>query len=84
VRFARPESATAAREAWLPFGKGPRVCIGQGFAMQEAMVVLATLLRHFRLAPAPGAAPEPISRLTLRARRGIPPLLSPRHCSEQA
>jgi cytochrome P450 len=32
----------------------------------------------------PGAAPEPISRLTLRARRGIPLLLSPRHCSEQA
>lgn len=83
VRFARPESATAAREAWLPFGKGPRVCIGQGFAMQEAMVVLATMLRHFRLAPAPGPAPEPVSRLTLRARRGIPLVLSPRHCSEK-
>ncbi len=77
-RFARAENARAAREAWLPFGKGPRVCIGQGFAMQEAMIVLATLLREFRLAPVPGRVPEPISRLTLRSRHGIRLRLTPR------
>ncbi len=77
-RFARAENARAAREAWLPFGKGPRVCIGQGFAMQEATLVLATLLREFRLAPVPGRVPEPISRLTLRSRHGIHLRLTPR------
>lgn len=77
-RFARAENARAAREAWLPFGRGPRVCIGQGFAMQEAMIGLATLLREFRLAPIPGRVPEPISRLTLRSRHGIHLRLTPR------
>ena len=70
-RFDDPASKTAAKEAWLPFGQGPRVCVGAGFATQEAAVVLATLVRAFDLAATPADRPEPVSRLTLRPKRGI-------------
>ena len=50
---------------------GPRVCIGAAFALQEASLVLATLARRFRFEPAPGAVPEPVGRLTIRAEHGI-------------
>jgi cytochrome P450 len=57
--------------AYFPFGDGPRRCIGQGFAMLEAAVVIATLARRFRLqlAPSRPVVPEPL--VTLRPRRGI-------------
>jgi cytochrome P450 len=59
------------KDAWLPFGSGPRVCVGAGFATQEAMVVLATIVRAFDLAALAQDVPEPVSRLTLRPRDGI-------------
>ncbi|HXW62893.1 MAG TPA: cytochrome P450 [Candidatus Acidoferrales bacterium] len=57
--------------AYFPFGDGPRRCIGQGFAMLEAAVVIATLARRFRLhlAPSRPVVPEPL--VTLRPRHGI-------------
>ena len=70
-RFDDPANKTAAREAWLPYGQGPRVCVGAGFASQEAAVVLATLVRAFDLWPVAGERPEPVSRLTLRPKHGI-------------
>lgn len=70
-RFDDPENRAKVREAWLPFGAGPRICVGAGFATQEASVVLATLLRAFSIRAVPGAAPEPVSRLTLRPKRGV-------------
>jgi cytochrome P450 len=78
-RFTRPEAETAARDAWMPFGRGPRICIGAGFAQQEALLILATVIRAFRLSFPPGARkPELVSRLTLRPRHGIPLVLTPR------
>lgn len=68
-RFGPEGEVDAVRKAWIPFGQGDRLCVGAGFAMQEAMVVLAQVLRHFRLDTA--ATPEVVSRLTLRARDGI-------------
>ena len=77
----RPErflagSATAqerawARDAWLPFGLGPRKCPGAAFALQEALLVLAELVRRQRLLPEPGHRPDLVGRLTLRSRNGI-------------
>jgi len=70
-RFDDPAQAQACRHAYLPFGKGPRVCIGAGFAQQEALLTLAGIVASFDLATIPGDDPEPISRLTLRAGNGV-------------
>jgi cytochrome P450 len=70
-RFDDPAQAAACRDAYLPFGRGPRFCIGAGFAQQEALILLVRLLATFRFAAAPGHVPEPVSRLTLRPRRGV-------------
>ena len=79
ARFADPEQAEACRRAYMPFGKGPRVCVGAGFAMQEAMLVIGSVVQAFRLACPPGAAkPQPVSRLTLRSEKGIFLDLAPR------
>ena len=77
-RFMPGRREAIDRFAFLPFGAGPRVCIGMGFAMQEAMVLFATILRHFRLEPAPGHVVTPIQRITLRPKGGMPMLLSAR------
>ena len=57
--------------AYIPFGQGPRICIGPAFAMQEAMLILASLTRKYRFEPGPGPDPEPTSRLTIRSMDGI-------------
>ena len=67
----RFEGASFDRFAYFPFGGGPRICIGNGFALMEAQILLATLRRRFRLELAPGADVSPLPLLTLRARRGI-------------
>lgn len=77
-RFDNPENKAKVREAWLPFGAGPRVCVGAGFATQEAAIVLATVLRRFDLTLVPGDVPEPVSRLTLRPKSGIRLHFAPR------
>lgn len=64
--------APPPRGAWLPFGTGPRVCIGQHFAMLEMTLVAAMLLQRHRLAPLPGdrlGAPE--MQVTLRPAGGL-------------
>jgi len=59
------------RYAYLPFGDGPRICIGASFAQQEAVIILATLLSRFRFAPVGGKDPEPVMILTLRPEGGV-------------
>ncbi|GAA0293116.1 cytochrome P450 [Rhodovulum strictum] len=71
ARFATPEGQTCLREAFIPFSAGPRVCTGAGFAMVEGVLLLALLLRRFRLAPVEGCIPVPVAHLTLRAKQGI-------------
>jgi len=66
------EDRQLARDAWLPFGLGPRKCPGAAFALQEALLVLAELVRRYELLPEPGHAPDLVARLTLRSRNGIP------------
>ncbi|MEM1272723.1 MAG: cytochrome P450 [Pseudomonadota bacterium] len=59
------------RYTYLPFSDGPRICIGARFAMQEAVVVLRTLLRRFRFEPVRGVHPRPVMILSLRPEGGV-------------
>jgi cytochrome P450 len=71
-RFLNGARETVGRFAYLPFGAGPRVCIGAAFALQEASIVVATIVRHFRLQLAPGHSVWPVQKLTLRPKGGLP------------
>ncbi|MEM7508966.1 MAG: cytochrome P450 [Pseudomonadota bacterium] len=70
-RWAREATRTSAREAYLPFSAGPRVCSGAGFAMQEGVLMLGLLASRFRFAPVEGRVPKPMMHLTVRAHDGI-------------
>jgi cytochrome P450 len=65
------------RFAYLPFGAGPRVCIGATFAIQEAVVALACIFRRVRLSPIRGVEPKPVLRITLRPDDRIPVQIYP-------
>jgi cytochrome P450 len=71
-RFSPEASARRPRFAYLPFGGGPRVCIGQTFAMTEAVTVLATLVRGATLEPDPGHRIRPLVRVSMRPQGGMP------------
>jgi cytochrome P450 len=79
TRFLPGARERIGRYAYLPFGAGPRICIGAAFALQEATLVLSTIMRHFHVALAPGTTVWPMQRLTLRPRDGLPMLLTRRH-----
>lgn len=61
----------AHRFAYFPFGGGPRQCIGNTFAMMEAILVLATIAQSFRVALVPGQTVIPAPYITLRPEPGI-------------
>lgn len=78
-RFLAENSAARVRGAYLPFGAGPRTCIGLNFAMTEILIVLSMFARRFRLSLA--VAPESIKvepSVTLRPNPGVPVKLSQR------
>jgi cytochrome P450 len=60
------------RYQYLPFGVGPRVCIGAAFAMQEAVIALAVLLHRFRFAGTADCNPWPVQKLTTQPQGGLP------------
>jgi cytochrome P450 len=66
------------RFAYFPFGGGPRVCIGAGFAMMEATLLLATILQRFHFTLLPDPPVEPFFSITLRPRNGLPVRVSRR------
>jgi cytochrome P450 len=77
-RFAGAAAAARHRFAYLPFGGGPRICIGNGFAMAEAQVIVAAVAQRYRLRLAEGHPVEPIGLITLRPKHGIWVTLEPR------
>jgi cytochrome P450 len=77
-RFAPERRAAIPRFAYLPFGAGPRVCVGNTFALQEALLVLAMVTRRFRLRLVDGAQVMPVARMTLRPAHGLPMRLEKR------
>ena len=70
-RFAPALSKNRHRYAYLPFGGGPRICIGSAFAMMEGVAILATLLRNIDLTSITAEPPKPRMRLTLRPERPL-------------
>ena len=71
-RFMPGRRETIDRFAYLPFGAGPRVCIGASFALQEATIILSRIMRDIRVAPQKGYDVVPVQRITLRPRGGLP------------
>ncbi len=63
------------RFAYFPFGGGPRVCVGAGFAMMEAILLLATTAQRFDMTLAPRQKVRMLPSVTLRPRRGIKMIL---------
>ncbi|SFR31788.1 cytochrome P450 [Litoreibacter janthinus] len=68
-RFAKGKNID--RFAYLPFGDGPRICIGMSFAIQEAVIILATILSRFKFTRVEGKDPYPVLILTLRPEGGV-------------
>lgn len=73
-----PDQPQPPRFAYLPFGAGPRVCVGAQFAMAEATLILAALVRSFRLALADDQAVMPRPTVTTQPDRAAAFLLTPR------
>lgn len=65
------------KQGFLPFSKGNRVCIGAGFAMQEAMIILSKVILAFEILPTEHV-PEPSSKVTTRPINGVKVSLKPR------
>ena len=74
-RFAPEKVKARHRCAYLPFGAGPRICIGMGFATLEMTAILATLIRDFRFKTAPGHRIELDMSFTTRPKGGLPLLI---------
>ncbi|MFP5347522.1 MAG: cytochrome P450, partial [Actinomycetes bacterium] len=71
--------ARSQRGEYLPFGLGPRLCIGRDVALVELVLLLAELLRDHAVASVPGTTVEVEALVTLRPRAGIPLRLTDRH-----
>jgi cytochrome P450 len=71
-RFAPEAEAARHRSAWLPFSAGPRVCIGNHFALLEGQLVLAALSHRVAFEARPGVEVKPAPAATLRPGGGLP------------
>lgn len=70
-RWTAEERARRPRYSFFPFGGGPRLCIGAGFAMMEARLLLATIARLWRMQLVPGHPVAIAPQLTLRPKQGM-------------
>lgn len=77
-RFAPERAAERPRYAWFPFAGGPRVCLGQRFAVMEAQIILAMIAQNFSVELMPGESMTPEPMITLRPRSGTRIRVTPR------
>ncbi|MCO5155832.1 MAG: cytochrome P450 [Aquamicrobium sp.] len=77
-RFHPENREKIDRYQYLPFGAGPRVCIGAAFAMQEAAIALGVLMSRFRFDVLPETDPWPVQKLTTQPQGGLPMRVSRR------
>jgi cytochrome P450 len=75
-RFLGKAKNEIDRFAYIPFGAGARTCIGSAFALQEATLILATIVKNFDVQLAPGKQVWPLLRVTLRPADGLPMTIS--------
>ncbi len=66
-----PEEATKNKFVYMPFGAGPRSCIGKDFALMETQIVLAMIVANFHVDIVPGQTLTPEPKITLRPRNGV-------------
>ncbi|KPF42932.1 cytochrome P450 [Rhizobium sp. AAP43] len=78
-RFLPANREKIGRFQYLPFGAGPRVCIGATFALQEAVIALAVLMHRYRFDVTPETKPWPVQKLTTQPAGGLPMRVTPRH-----
>jgi cytochrome P450 len=71
-RFTAEQAAQTHRFAYLPFGGGPRQCIGSAFALTEAQLILAMITQRYQPRVRPGYQVEPEAQITLKVRGGLP------------
>ncbi|MFP3544944.1 cytochrome P450 [Rhizobium sp. SIMBA_035] len=71
-RFLPENRGKIGRFQFLPFGAGPRVCIGATFALQEAVIALAVLMKRFRFDVTEKTNPWPVQKLTTQPQNGLP------------
>lgn len=71
-RFLPGRRDAIPRSAYLPFGAGPRLCVGRDFALTEATLVLATLASRYRFARVDGSVVRPDALVTVRPHGGLP------------
>src|SRR5262249_11848232 len=72
LRFSPEQAEKRQAFAYLPFGAGPRQCIGNQFALTEAQLVLATIAQRYQLRLASGHPVKPNPVFTLRTSDGLP------------
>jgi cytochrome P450 len=77
-RWSEDAASKLPRFAYFPFGGGPRVCIGAGFAMMEATLLLATIAQRYRMRMAADERVEPLASITLRPKNGVRVVLQER------
>lgn len=70
-RFSSENASVRPKFSYFPFGGGPRICIGNGFAMMEIQLILATVIQKYRMELLPGHPIEPEAHITLRPRFGV-------------
>jgi len=75
-RFNDPKSIE--KDTYLPFGMGARICIGASFALQEAVLILATILRDYKIQLQEEFVPDVVGRLTVRSANGMLIILTKR------
>ncbi len=77
-RFLPENRDMIHRFQYLPFGAGPRICIGATFALQEAVIALAVLMQKYRFETTPQTKPWPVQKLTTQPAGGLPMRITPR------
>lgn len=77
-RFHPERAGERSRYAYIPFGAGPRICVGAGLAITEMVLVLATMLRRYRVRLVPGHKVEPRALMTMRPHWGLKAVAEPR------
>jgi cytochrome P450 len=75
-RWAGDQIKQLPKYAYFPFGGGPRLCIGNSFAMMEAILILATIIQRYHLDLVPDQMVKPMPSITLRPKNGVKMIVS--------